>query len=130
MHNFARLLITLHKLNDLQCAPLKEWTEAFSPGEREVLIKSLRETLPTSLLGHHDRLVAQGKRSLAPVQNGICGACQLRLPRGHVRPKLEPDLDLCDHCGAFLEWPKAPRTPKDIKLKSPAKSRERLFLTQ
>jgi len=129
MHNLATLLNTLHKLNDLQCAPRQEWTEAFSPGEREVLITSLRATLPTSLLGHHDRLVSRGKRSLAPVLNGVCGACQIHLLRGHVRPKLEPDWDLCDHCGVFLEWPKPARTPKDIKLAVPNKSRERVFLT-
>ncbi len=129
MFNLKTLLTTLQKLNDLQCTPREPWTEAFSPRERDVLIKSLRATLPTSLLGHHDHLVSEGKRSLALVQNGICGACKHPVSRGHVRPKLEPDLDLCDHCGAFLEWPKTVRTPKDIKLANPIDFRERVFLT-
>jgi len=58
------------------------------------------------LLGHHDRMIARGRPSLTLVRNGVRGACHLHLPRGHHRAMsgLQRDLDLCDHCGVFLEW--------------------------
>lgn len=112
MHDLSRLLEALKKLNELQCPPLAEWTKAYSPDERRVLIDSLRSQLPTALLGHHDRSVARGRRSLTRVNNGVCCACHLRLPHGHFRPKTGPELDVCDNCGVFLEWPTpAPSNP-------------------
>jgi hypothetical protein len=105
MHDLSELLAALKKLNELQCPPRAEWTKAYSPDERRVLMDSLRAQLPTSLLGHHDRSVARGRRSLTQVQNGVCGACHLRLPRDHFRPNTGHDLDVCDNCGIFLEWP-------------------------
>lgn len=130
MHDLTQLLRTLQKLNDLQSPPLAEWVDVFSPRERKVLIKSLRATLPTSLLGHHDRAISRGRRSLAEVRKGICGVCHLRLPKGHFRAKLVSELDLCDHCGAFLEWPTASRTPQAAPLSMPSKTEGRKLATR
>lgn len=62
-----------------------------------------RALIPTAILGHHDRMRARGKKSVAPVRNGVCGACHLRLPISHAI-SLNPthDLEVCDNCGVFL----------------------------
>lgn len=66
-------------------------------------IGSLRALIPTAILTHHDRMKARGKQSVAPVRNGVCGACHLAIPRGHVIRLRDPDeLNVCDSCGAFI----------------------------
>ncbi len=62
-----------------------------------------RALIPTAILGHHDRMRDRGKKSVAPVRNGVCGACHLRLPISHAI-SLNPthDLEVCDNCGVFL----------------------------
>lgn len=62
-----------------------------------------RSLIPTAILGHHDRMRARGKRSVAPVRNGVCGACHLRLPISHaISMNPTHDLEVCDNCGVFL----------------------------
>jgi predicted nucleic acid-binding Zn-ribbon protein len=67
-------------------------------------IESLRAVLPTSILSHHDALRARGKISVAAVTRGVCGACHLAIPRGHVGQlrRVADDLSVCDHCGVFI----------------------------
>lgn len=62
-----------------------------------------RALIPTAILGHHDRMHARGKKSVAAVRNGVCGACHLHLPISHAI-SLNPthDLEVCDNCGVFL----------------------------
>lgn len=106
MHNLKKIAATLRGLNDLEAKPEAGWVKVLSPGEKRIAIERFREFLPTSLLKHHDDRIARGKRSLAWVKNGICGACHLELPSGHrVRKAAGNDLDVCDNCGVFLEWP-------------------------
>jgi C4-type zinc ribbon domain len=70
--------------------------------ERE--IESLRDLLPTSILGHYDRLKARGKLGLAAVARGVCGACHLAVPRGKVADlrRAPQSLNVCDNCGTFI----------------------------
>ncbi len=71
---------------------------AFTP--RQIV---LREQVPTAILGHFDRMLAQGRTGIAPLRKGVCGGCHIRLPRAHMagmRGSLE--LDVCDQCGAFI----------------------------
>jgi predicted nucleic acid-binding Zn-ribbon protein len=67
-------------------------------------IESLRALLPTAILSHHDHRRARGKISVAPVTRGICGACHLAIPRGHLGQlrRVTDDLSVCDHCGVFV----------------------------
>lgn len=79
---------------------------ALTPLEKRLEIERLRSILPASILGHHDRMLQQGKASVAPVRNGVCSACRLRLPSGHLaRLKSSQDLEVCDHCGTFIYLP-------------------------
>lgn len=106
MNNLQRITKALRRLNELQAKPLAAWTSGLTSAERELAIEHARVGLPTSVLGHHDRLVVRGKRSLAWVHNGVCGSCHIRLPIGHRNPSARGgDLDVCENCGVFLEWP-------------------------
>jgi predicted nucleic acid-binding Zn-ribbon protein len=106
VHNLKKIANALRGLNALEAKPEAGWVKELSPGEKKLAAERFREILPTALLKHHDSRIALGKRSLAIVQNGICGACHLQLPSGHRRRKAAADdLDVCDNCGVFLEWP-------------------------
>lgn len=64
---------------------------------------ALRAQIPNSILNHFDRLVAQGRSGVAPLRNGICGGCHIRIPRAHVAGICAShELDVCDQCGTFI----------------------------
>lgn len=105
MSDFARLLHQLHRLNDLENSPPAPWAQALTPHERLCAIQAARRSIPGFLLAHHDSLLGQGRRSLVAVENGFCGACHLKIAHVHSPAHAaQSGLDVCDHCGAFLEW--------------------------
>ena len=64
---------------------------------------ALRAKIPNAILGHFDRMVAQGRPGVAPVRNGVCGGCHIRIPRAHVAGiRVSHELDVCDQCGSFI----------------------------
>jgi predicted nucleic acid-binding Zn-ribbon protein len=64
---------------------------------------AIRALIPTAILGHHDRMRARGKKSVAAARNGVCGACHLKLPISHaISLNPEQDIEVCDNCGVFL----------------------------
>lgn len=72
-------------------------------------IDRLRSIIPAFILAHHDRKLQQGKPSIVPVINGVCSACHLRLPSGHVAGlQTSQDLEVCDNCGTFIFLGAAP----------------------
>ncbi len=71
-------------------------------------ITELRARVPAPVLAHFDRLVALGRKGVAEVRNGVCGACHLRLPAATTAPgSNHDDLQLCENCGAYLVFPSA-----------------------
>src|SRR5476651_165945 len=69
-------------------------------------IQELRKRIPTSILGHYDRMRLRGKESVAPVCNNVCGACHLQVPRGVVlRMQGSHEMGICDNCSAFIYLP-------------------------
>ncbi|HUJ42736.1 MAG TPA: hypothetical protein VLW52_03910 [Opitutaceae bacterium] len=81
--------------------------------EQMARIEELREKIPPSILGHFDRLIAQGRRGVALVRRGVCGECHLRVSSGTVASLVQPkDVYLCDNCGRYLLLaPDEPVTP-------------------
>jgi len=71
--------------------------------EQEAKIRQLRKKVPTPVLAHFDRIIAQGRRGVALVRHGVCCECHVRVSAGTtaslVRPK---DLYLCESCGRYL----------------------------
>ena len=83
-------------------------------------IKQIRAPLPTSILLHYDKRVARGKPGIAAVRRGVCGACYLGLPSGRLadlrrNPK---ELNVCDHCGAFIHLAEDMQVPS-VNIPSP-----------
>jgi hypothetical protein len=118
----AHLTNSIKRLCDLElgCGTL---VTALSETEKHIEITKLRSTIPASILGHHDRMLQRGKRSIVPVVNGVCSACHLRLPMGHVaRLQTSQDLEVCDNCSTFiyLERTSEPRVSVNSK---PAKAK-------
>lgn len=98
----AKITSSLRRLYALESGKSR-LTAALTAREKKLEITRLRGILPAAILGHHDRMMQQGKASIAPVQNGVCSACHLRLPVGHLaRLQSSQDLEVCDHCGTFL----------------------------
>ena len=66
-------------------------------------IDALRKSVPDPVLGHYDRLVARGKKGVAPVQNGICKGCQIQIPIGLVNSLIVgASISTCGNCGRYL----------------------------
>lgn len=92
-------------LNELQtiaraAKPVARGASAAPLTPRQV---ELRAVVPTSILGHFDRMVAQRRPGIAPVRNGVCGGCHLRIPRAHIAGiRGSHELDVCDQCGTFI----------------------------
>lgn len=76
--------------------------------ERDTQILALRSRIPQRLLAHYDSLMANGRKGVAVVREGLCGECR--------RPVVARALDgfisgrriaVCLHCRRFLCWPEA-----------------------
>lgn len=66
-------------------------------------VRRLRFQVPISLLAHFDRRVAQGRKAVAVVRNGVCGECHMRLPSGQAFSLASsPEVQRCENCGSFL----------------------------
>ena len=104
MNQAANILQSLRKLAqfDTELRKLSRDTQQYQ--EMLEKIESQRAPLPTSILVHYDRRTARGKLAIAPVRQGVCGACHLSIPSGRLAElRRKPgELNVCDICGAFI----------------------------
>ena len=107
MENVETVIEGLLELVRLDVQLRKTGKETAERGRVEDAINSVRVKLPAPILGHFDRQKSRGKLGIAPVRGGVCGACHLKMPLGHVaelRHK-QDDLALCDNCGTYIYLP-------------------------
>ena len=107
MENVETVIEGLLELVRLDVQLRKTARETAEHGRVEDAINSVRAKLPAPILGHFDRQKSRGKLGIAPVRGGVCGACHLKMPLGHVaelRHK-QDDLALCDNCGTYIYLP-------------------------
>ena len=107
MENVETVIEGLLELVRLDVQLRKTDKETAERGRVEDAINSVRVKLPAPILGHFDRQKSRGKLGIAPVRGGVCGACHLKMPLGHVaelRHK-QDDLALCDNCGTYIYLP-------------------------
>lgn len=98
--NPKQLLDTLLELQELEFE--KKKTKKLPP-EKAERIQELRGKVPEVVLGHHDRLLAKGKKSVVPVHNTVCGGCFIALPIGEKEKiALYKDIHICQSCGRYL----------------------------
>jgi predicted nucleic acid-binding Zn-ribbon protein len=118
--------------NLLALQDLKFQTRRHSP-EQKKLTQTLREKIPSQILGHYDRLMARGKKGLAAVRNQVCTGCHMRVPIGTITAIMHgTDIQLCGNCGRYLYLPEdepvySGRTAEDSKpaAPEPAKRKKR-----
>jgi len=96
------------------------------PVARDKEIAVLRTRVPAPVLAHFDRLIKQGRKGVAEVHHGVCGACHLKLPGflAAIRPGHEK-LALCEHCGAYLVFVPEPAEALPPVVYAPRKRRYR-----
>lgn len=107
MENVETVIEGLLELVRLDVQLRETGKETVERGRVEEAINSVRAKLPAPILGHFDRQKSRGKLGIAPVRGGVCGACHLKMPLGHVaelRHK-QDDLALCDNCGTYIYLP-------------------------
>ena len=118
----------LQNLIRLQSIEFEETTEKIAGAT----IAELRGKIPPQILGHYDRLVAQGKKGVTAIRGQVCSACHIRVPLGVIMTlKRGEDIQLCENCGRYLflpdtaemEIPQPAAAPKRAK-KSRAAKRE------
>jgi predicted nucleic acid-binding Zn-ribbon protein len=104
MNQAADILKRLRKLAQFDAELRKLAADTQEYGEIRDKIESLRAPLPTSILGHYDGRKARGKLGIAPVRQGVCGACHLSIPSGRLSDlRRKPgELNVCDNCGVFI----------------------------
>lgn len=113
----------LQNLLKLQSLELDEITEK----DAGITSSELRENIPPQILGHHDRLIARGKKSVAIVRDQVCTGCHMRLPIGTITTLMHgTDIRLCDTCGRYLYLPEPQEmeTPELPKPKSAKRGRK------
>jgi len=117
----------------MQLHALEERREFFEEQDKDTaevegLIKSLRAQIATAHLARHDRLRAQGKRSVAECRSGVCSGCHMRVAIGLVPGLLLRDtVQTCEYCGRFLYVsPQQPApAPAAAPVAAPAKRKAR-----
>ena len=89
----------LQNLIKLQSLEFEETTEKTAG----VTIEELRAKIPAQILGHYNRLVAQGKKGVTAVRGDVCSSCHLRVPIGAIMTlKRGDDIQLCENCGRYI----------------------------
>ena len=93
---------------------------------RDKEIASLRAHVPAPVLAHFDRLTKQGRKGVAEVHHGVCGACHLKLPGFQAAARTgQEELALCEHCGAYLVFVAEPAEALPPVVSVPRKRRYR-----
>jgi predicted nucleic acid-binding Zn-ribbon protein len=97
----------LQNLIKLQAIEFEETTEKHAG----TTIAGLRGKIPPQILGHYDRLVAQGKKGVTAIRGEVCASCHIRVPIGAIMTlKHGEDIQLCENCGRYLFLPDTAET--------------------
>ena len=100
LHGYMNEL--LQNLIKLQAIEFEETTEK----KAGATITDLRGKIPPQILGHYDRLVAQGKKGVTAIRGEVCSSCHIRVPIGAIITlKRGEDIQLCENCGRYLFLP-------------------------
>ena len=75
-----------------------------APSNKEAAA-ALRAKIPSTVLGHYDRLVAKGRKGCSgvTVKGKVCLECHVSIPIGTIITIMKAaDLQLCGNCGRYL----------------------------
>jgi predicted nucleic acid-binding Zn-ribbon protein len=68
----------------------------------DATLEELRAEIAPPLLRRFERISAKYRRPLAPVRNGTCYGCFVKIPTGRMDPPGPDGLPTCPHCGRIL----------------------------
>jgi predicted nucleic acid-binding Zn-ribbon protein len=100
---------TIQCLKDLH--RLEDQLSETKTGKAEIQsqLDAVRARLIPNILGHHDRMRARGKKSIAEVRNGVCFGCHMQVASGILSTvRRAEDIQLCAQCGRYLYIQEAP----------------------
>jgi predicted nucleic acid-binding Zn-ribbon protein len=111
----------LQNLLKLQAIEFEETTKKTAGAA----IAELRGKIPPQILGHYDRLVAQGKKGVAAIRGEVCASCHIRVPIGAITTlKRGEDIQLCENCGRYLYLPDAAEVATPVPVASPKRAKK------
>ncbi len=85
----------------------------------------MRGKIPPQILGHYDRLVAQGKKGVTAIRGQICSSCHIRVPLGAIMTlKRGEDIQLCENCGRYLYLQEEPPAETPPPAAAPKRGRK------
>lgn len=100
--------------NLLELHQLEEQLDRARSGKAEIQAKidGVREKLIPNILGHHDRMRARGRKSIAPVRKGVCAGCHMVVATGILATlRRQDDIQICANCGRYLYLDETPPEP-------------------
>ncbi len=117
MHRQLELLVMLHDLDLLlrECKDEKKRQEeselGFEMAEHHDELINARKTiirqLDSEVLTRYEKLLGRYDRAVAPVIDGICYGCYMRMPTSVAIGKSRNEMiHVCGNCGRFLYWVK------------------------
>jgi predicted nucleic acid-binding Zn-ribbon protein len=111
----------LQNLVRLQAIEFEETTEK----NAGATIAELRGKIPPQILGHYDRLAAQGKKGVIAVRGQTCAGCHMQVPLATVMTlKHGTDIQLCENCGRYLFLPDPAETEAPPPIARPKRGRK------
>lgn len=113
MTNRLDLIQSLRQLEELDKA-----RSALKPRSNKIAalnaeIEAARLRLPTAILKHYDQRHARNKPAIAPVRNGVCGACHISMTRSSAAElhRNGGAISVCENCGVFIYLDESPVQP-------------------
>lgn len=92
--------------------------------EQKAQLESVRKNVPVPVASHFFRQVANGRKGIALVRNGVCGECHLRLPASMVAMLAKDnELLVCESCSSFVTLAPGEKEAVIAKAASMAKMR-------
>jgi len=104
MTNRLDLIQSLRQLEELDKARGLLKSEPVKLAALDAEIVSVRQRLPTALLKHYDQRHARNLPAIAPVKNGVCGACHVSMTRSSADElhRSGGEIHVCENCGVFI----------------------------
>jgi predicted nucleic acid-binding Zn-ribbon protein len=117
MTNRLDLFQSLRQLEELDKARSLLKPKSTKLAALDAEIESVRQRLPTAILKHYDQRHARNKPAIAPVKNGVCGACHISMTRSSAAELHRGGgaIHVCENCGVFIYLDDSPAKGSEVQ---------------